>query len=164
MKIVAVRGIKKSGKTTTASHIIRELSDRGYAVGAIKHIHHPGFSMDDHPGTDTVVHMAAGAVGVTARASHETSLIFPKKLTLAQILSVYADMADWVVIEGGEDVNAPTVLTAWGLDDVATKWSDQVICLSGKIAAGLDSYQGLPAYDATTHVKGLVDYLEQQIT
>ena len=89
MNIVAVRGIKKSGKTTTVAHIITELTARGYRVGSIKHIHHPNFSMDNHPGTDTVAHMAAGASGVTARSQGETSLIFPEKLPLEKILSFY---------------------------------------------------------------------------
>lgn len=161
MKIFAVRGIKKSGKTTTVSNIISELTARGYKVGSIKYIHHSDFEMDS-PNTDTWKHRNAGAVAVTARANHETSLLFPEKLPLEKIFSIYDDIVDWVVLEGVDEAIVPTVITAHTEEDLKQKWTDQVFCISGRISAVIDKCCGLPAIDSTTNVKGLVDYIENK--
>ena len=58
-RVIAVVGTKGSGKTTTIEYLISRLSDEGYKVGSIKHVHHPDFSIDTD-GTDTWRHTRAG--------------------------------------------------------------------------------------------------------
>jgi molybdopterin-guanine dinucleotide biosynthesis protein B len=45
-QVIAVVGTKKSGKTTTIENLIRELTNRGYKVAAIKHVPEPGHTID----------------------------------------------------------------------------------------------------------------------
>ena len=60
MRIVSVKGYKKTGKTTTCVRIIEELIRRGYSVGSAKNTHSEEFSMD-REGTDSCRHAKAGA-------------------------------------------------------------------------------------------------------
>ena len=72
VKVVAFVAKSNTGKTTLLEQVIREIKDRGYKVGAIKHDAH---SFDiDHPGKDSHRLTAAGA---------DTMLIIsPEKLAL----------------------------------------------------------------------------------
>lgn len=46
MKIIMLKGISKTGKTTTAEAVIRELKMRGYTVGSVKDIHFESFTVE----------------------------------------------------------------------------------------------------------------------
>ncbi|MDO4556353.1 MAG: molybdopterin-guanine dinucleotide biosynthesis protein B, partial [Lachnospiraceae bacterium] len=52
--VFAVSGYKNSGKTTLLTHLIEELTERGYKVAVIKHDGHDFES--DVPGTDSWRH------------------------------------------------------------------------------------------------------------
>jgi GTPase SAR1 family protein len=71
-KAVAFVAKSNTGKTTLLEQVIRDLKERGYRIGAIKHDAH---SFDiDHPGKDSYRLAAAGA---------DTTLITsPEKLAL----------------------------------------------------------------------------------
>ena len=58
--IITVAGLKKSGKTTVASALIRELRARGFRVGSVKTIRHHPLTLDAS-GADTRRHAEAGA-------------------------------------------------------------------------------------------------------
>lgn len=59
VKVVAIIGPKKSGKTHLLEGLLRVLTERDYRVGVMKNSHHP-FSLDS-PGTDTWRLKEAGA-------------------------------------------------------------------------------------------------------
>ncbi len=46
MRVIAVVGRKKSGKTTTIENLVRELTKRGLNIAVIKHISKPDFTID----------------------------------------------------------------------------------------------------------------------
>ncbi|MGB9842499.1 MAG: molybdopterin-guanine dinucleotide biosynthesis protein B, partial [Candidatus Bathyarchaeales archaeon] len=71
---IAVVGTKKSGKTTTIENLIRELTQRGYKVAAIKHIPEPDFTIDT-PGKDTWRYAKAGAKTIISVAADEIATI-----------------------------------------------------------------------------------------
>ncbi len=100
--IVAIHGNKKSGKTTVAVGVIRELTARGHRVMSIKHGHH--FRLD-REGTDSWRHRHEGGarrvvlagpegLGVAGDWSHEG------EPGLRDLVDRYLGDADVVVAEG----------------------------------------------------------------
>ena len=60
MKVITLVGVRKSGKTTTVTGLIREMKKRGYRVGTVKSVFCPEFSMDTKD-SNTWKHREAGA-------------------------------------------------------------------------------------------------------
>ena len=58
--VIAAVGVSGSGKTTTLEYLISHLSNEGYRVGAIKHIHRESFTIDKE-GTNTWRFSKAGS-------------------------------------------------------------------------------------------------------
>jgi molybdopterin-guanine dinucleotide biosynthesis protein B len=73
-QVIAVVGTKKSGKTTTIENLIRELTNRGYKVAAIKHVPEPDHTIDT-PGKDTWRYAQAGAKTIVSAAPSEIATI-----------------------------------------------------------------------------------------
>jgi len=71
--IVSIVGSSGSGKTTLLEKLIRELADRGYRVGTIKHDVH-GFEMD-RPGKDSWRHKQAGAVAAMISSPRQIGIV-----------------------------------------------------------------------------------------
>ncbi|MGA1793048.1 MAG: molybdopterin-guanine dinucleotide biosynthesis protein B [Thermoplasmatota archaeon] len=74
MIIVALIGLKKSGKTTTAEALIREFKARGYKVGGVKFMILSKFTVDTE-GKDTWRHKEAGADVVVSLSRDELAYI-----------------------------------------------------------------------------------------
>ena len=74
MQVTALVGSKKSGKTTTLENLIKELTERGYKVAAIKHIAEPDFTIDT-AGKDTWKFAKAGAKTIISMAANEITTI-----------------------------------------------------------------------------------------
>lgn len=160
MKILTVCGITKSGKTTTAEHLIRELTGRGYTVGSLKDIHFEEFAIDE-PGTNTHRHRLAGADPVTARGLFETDVLFGRQLTLEEMMPFYHQ--DYLVLEGWELPGIPMILTAHGVGELEERDNPFVFAVCGRISADMVEYKGRPVIDATADIKKLVDLVEQRV-
>jgi molybdopterin-guanine dinucleotide biosynthesis protein B len=74
MRVIAVVGSKKSGKTTTIENLTRELTKRGYNVAAIKHVSEPDFTIDN-PEKDTWKFAQSGAKTIISVAANEIATI-----------------------------------------------------------------------------------------
>jgi molybdopterin-guanine dinucleotide biosynthesis protein B len=88
MQVIAVVGSKKSGKTTTIENLIKELTERGYKVAAIKHIAEPDFTIDT-AGKDTWKFAKAGAKTIISMAANEIATIekgITKSVSLEKLL------------------------------------------------------------------------------
>ena len=157
MKVTMLKGISRTGKTTTAEKIIAELCRRGYTVGSVKDIHFEKFAIDTE-GTNTYRHRAAGAQLVTARGKYETDVLYTKQLDIDEILDHYTQ--DFVILEGDSGANCPVILTAHEISELDERMSDRVIAVSGVISEKIDSYRGLPVINALTDAKTLVDLIE----
>ena len=98
--VVRVVGLKKSGKTTVAQAVIRELVSRGLRVGAVKVTSHDRLSLDPE-GTDTGLLAEAGASVVLAVLPGQT-VRFERTAarSLEQIAWLYPTGTDVVVCEG----------------------------------------------------------------
>ena len=99
--VKAVSFVAKSGtgKTTLLEKIIRELSSRGYRVGAYKASQH--FDIDQ-PGKDSCRMTAAGAVLTMINSPEKLALIQsePTRLDIESLLLRYFFDVDIVLIEG----------------------------------------------------------------
>ena len=71
---IAAIGVSGSGKTTTLEYLISELSNEGYKVGAIKHIHREGFTIDKE-GTNTWRFSKAGSKITVAISPEEIAIM-----------------------------------------------------------------------------------------
>jgi molybdopterin-guanine dinucleotide biosynthesis protein B len=74
MRVIAVVGSKKSGKTTTIEKMIEDLTKRGYKVAAIKHVAEPNFTIDTAR-KDTWKFAQSGAKTIISVAAHEIATI-----------------------------------------------------------------------------------------
>ncbi len=144
MKIIAVIGGKDSGKTTTTSYIIKRLSEDGFKVGGIKHIHHE-FTMDTE-GKDTWRMSKSGAKMVSSISPSEVAMLRrPRglKKDLDTLLNAYEDEdIDIVVLEGFHSILKTSkkvlkIVTAKSVDQLG-KWLDEtsppIIAASGIVA------------------------------
>ena len=155
MKVFMLKGTSKTGKTTTAEAIIRELVRRGYSVGSVKDIHTD--ILLDTDSTDTDRHADSGAIQVTGRAERQTAVFHKGRLDIEKILDGYD--TDYVLLEGDSGANCPVILTGKTVEDLEFRWSDRAIAVSGIISAEIDSYRSLPAINAMTNVEALVDLI-----
>jgi molybdopterin-guanine dinucleotide biosynthesis protein MobB len=101
--IIAVVGASKSGKTTLIEYLISSLSKEGLSIGTIKHVHHPGFSIDVK-GKDTWRHSEAGAKMVVCVGPEKITIIKKGETiyqNIEEILNLVKDeKLDLLIIEG----------------------------------------------------------------
>lgn len=97
MKIISVVGTKDTGKTTLVVKIVKELVNRGFKVGTIKHMH----ASFDLEGRDTWKHKEAGAELVIG-SGNETFFLINQKFDIENLLTRSECLLnlDFVVIEG----------------------------------------------------------------
>ena len=157
MKIVAVYGSSKSGKTTTVVEIVKELRLRGYSVATIKNIHADDFVFDT-VGKDTWRHWKAGAEVVGLRAPTESILMIKRSMTLDELISHVH--SDYLVLEGFRGIALPKILCATDEKNVEGELQDTVFCISGMVSAQLSVYKEIPVINALLNVTELVDLVE----
>jgi molybdopterin-guanine dinucleotide biosynthesis protein B len=160
VKVLSVIGITKAGKTTVVEALISGLRKRNFTVGSVKEIHFEKFAMDT-PGTNTDRHRKAGADIVTARGCKETDILFPRKLTLEEILKFYDH--DYVVLEGVADTCAPKIICAHSTEEVDERLDGTVFAVSGRLAASRQEYRGLPVINVLTEPDKLVDLVVEKV-
>ena len=101
--VIAAVGISGSGKTTTLEYLISHLTIEGYRVGAIKHIHREGFTIDKE-GTNTWRFSKAGAKITVAISPEEIAIIEKTNASLNDLDKVVklleSEKLDIIFIEG----------------------------------------------------------------
>jgi molybdopterin-guanine dinucleotide biosynthesis protein B len=108
MRVMAIIGASRTGKTTRIGELIRECVARGERVGAIKHTHHP---LNEEDRGDTRVFREAGAEPVILAGDGE-AVIFRGTATSrvtfekAKDLLTHFDSVDVIFIEGFKQEDA----------------------------------------------------------
>jgi molybdopterin-guanine dinucleotide biosynthesis protein B len=117
MKIFGVVGTKNTGKTTLITYLVKELTNRGYTVGTIKHTHHD-FDLNEK---DTWKHREAGAK-IVVGSGKNTFFQIQGHLDLNKILKHIKSIMDpdFVIIEGFKFINYPKVSTT---DDIKDEYT-----------------------------------------
>lgn len=114
-KIIAVCGIKNSGKTTLLARLVRELSGMGYRVAVIKHDGHD-FTCDI-PGTDSDRLLKAGAYGTAVYAKNRTFIHKLGEPDTEGLIRQFPE-ADVIFIEGMKESRYPKIeLVRKGISD-----------------------------------------------
>ncbi|HTX61617.1 MAG TPA: molybdopterin-guanine dinucleotide biosynthesis protein B [Methanobacterium sp.] len=114
MKILGIAGTQNTGKTTLITLIVKELVNRGYKVGTIKHTHHD-FDME---GKDTWKHREAGAELVVG-SGERTFIIMNERMELEKIIKdiKFLKELDYLIIEGFKFSNYPKISTTPAKDE-----------------------------------------------
>jgi len=104
--VVSVVGYSGSGKTTLLEKLISELTQRGYAVGTIKHDVH-GFEMD-RPGKDSWRHKKAGASATIISSPCQIGMVrdVDHDHRPEELMALLPDM-DIILTEGYKQENLP---------------------------------------------------------
>jgi molybdopterin-guanine dinucleotide biosynthesis protein MobB len=158
LRVVAIVGSKKSGKTTVVERMLGRLRGDGLRVGTLKMIHHEGFTIHAD-GRDTARHWKAGAEFSIALAPGETAMVRRTRgthETLDDLDGLVPEGTDALLCEGlmvgGDDVR--TVVCSREADQARAFLAElspgsHAVAVSGLVAASVDEVEGLPALDVT---------------
>jgi len=107
--VISVVGRSNSGKTTLVEKLIKELNERGYKVGTIKHDAH---SFDiDVPGKDSWRHTQAGANPAVISSPEKLAMVkkVKQEMSLDEIVERYVGDVDIVITEGFKSQDKPKI-------------------------------------------------------
>lgn len=96
--VIAVSGIKNSGKTTLIEQLIDCLRQHGLEVAVIKHDGH-SFSPDT-PGTDTFRFWEQGAAATAVFDTEKYAVTFRKPVEPDALIAAFSPLADIILLEG----------------------------------------------------------------
>ncbi|MEM3409614.1 MAG: molybdopterin-guanine dinucleotide biosynthesis protein B [Nitrososphaerota archaeon] len=101
LKVIAVVGHKKSGKTRLTTMLIKSLRDMGFRVASAKHVHHANFSIDQS-GKDSWKHGEAGANPNIIISPNEVAVIWRNRgiNSMDELLNLVGEDIDFLVLEG----------------------------------------------------------------
>lgn len=105
--LIAVSGVKNSGKTTLIEKLIPKLNSEGLKVATVKH---DGHDFDaDIEGTDTFKHRKAGAYGTAIFSKNKFMVIKEQKNTYEDELISYFNDCDVILLEGFKFSDYPKI-------------------------------------------------------
>ncbi len=102
--VVAVSGVKNSGKTTLIEGMLPHLAAAGLSVAVVKHDGHT--FLPDVPGTDTGRFLAAGAMGAAIFDGEKFQLVKRQAVDEAALIAQFPQ-ADLVLLEGFKHSSRP---------------------------------------------------------
>ena len=105
--LIAISGIKNSGKTTLITKLIPRLITLGYKVATIKHDGHD--FEGDVEGTDSYRHKEAGAYGTAVFSKTKFMMVKEQDEVSEKELVSYFKEADIILLEGFKYSNYPKV-------------------------------------------------------
>ena len=103
-EIVAVSGIKNSGKTTFLENLIQVLTGRGISTAVIKHDGHS--FKTDREGTDTRRLKKAGAVGIAIFCDTHYMVVNDETTNMEELVKEFKNV-DLILVEGMKQSSYP---------------------------------------------------------
>jgi molybdopterin-guanine dinucleotide biosynthesis protein B len=171
---IAAVGVSGSGKTTTLEYLISELSKEGYKVGAIKHIHREGFTIDKE-GTNTWRFSRAGSKITVAISPEEIAIIEKTDHALKDFdkITQYLEneKLDVVFVEGFHDFisKRPEILkiiTAKdpvGLEKTLKETIPPILAITGLIAKEKPQTGKIPCIDLPKDREKLLEIVKSRL-
>ena len=148
--VVAVCGVKNSGKTTLLTKVIPLLKERGLRVAVIKHDGHDFES--DVPGTDSYRLQKAGAYAVAVYSSKRYMVAAEQAGTDTGFFAPFFEDADMILLEGGKYSAYPKIeivrsgISQHPVSETATLiaiCSDMDIHVDGVPTLSIDDYKAV---------------------
>jgi len=153
--IIAVSGIKNSGKTTLITKLIPELVRRGYRVCTIKHDGHD-FSIGKKE-TDTFKHLDSGSQG-TAIFSKSKYMVIRNKKTDERVIREYFKDADIILLEGLKNSKYPKIeVMRRGISEESLTDPKTLVAIASDFPANIE---GVPVY-GLDDIENLCDRIEE---
>ncbi len=159
MKVMGIRGLSNTGKTTVVEALIGQLVKMGFTVGTVKEIHSEDFYPDQR-GADTDRHKRAGACLVTALGKEGNFTRWEGELSLEKLDSLYA--TDFVLWEGCSQIGVPKIITGRTPEDVKQRLDRDAVAISGIVAEQLESLEGLPVIHGQKQAERLAELVCQR--
>ncbi|MCJ7774745.1 MAG: molybdopterin-guanine dinucleotide biosynthesis protein B [Desulfobacterales bacterium] len=106
-QIISIVGKSGSGKTTLIEKLIRELKQRGYRIGTVKHVFHK-FEIDKK-GKDSWRHMEAGADTVVVVSRDRIAMFKSGSCEDLNSLGIYFQDMDIILTEGFKEDKKPKI-------------------------------------------------------
>ncbi|MDR1241832.1 MAG: molybdopterin-guanine dinucleotide biosynthesis protein B [Deltaproteobacteria bacterium] len=155
--VVAVSGVKNSGKTTLIEGMLPHLAAAGLRVAVIKHDGH-SFPADP-PGTDTGRFMAAGALGAAIFDGAKFKLVKHGQADETTLIAQFPE-ADLILLEGFKHSSWPKLELVRAGNSVAPVCDPAtLLALVTDLSTDLPGVPGLPLGDAAGAAKTILDYV-----
>ena len=155
--IIAVSGVKNSGKTTLLTKLIPALKAKGVSCAVIKHDGH-GFAAD-REGTDTCRLLASGAMGAAIFDGEKYQAVKYAAVTEKDLFALYPE-ADLILLEGFKWTDYPKIeIVRRGVSEQAVCDPDTLLALVTDTALRIPD---VPTY-APDEIGGLAALLEREV-
>jgi len=154
MKIFAVSGLSKTGKTTVIESLATELSHNGYSVAVIKHTDCKDLSLE-RESADTARQRKAGAISTILLGPSVTAIIHKRRLGLVESLGQLRQ--DVIILEGFGRLNIPKIVTAASFCDADARYCNETYAFSGIIAAQTATYRNIPVINCFSDPAALAE-------
>ena len=155
--VIAVSGVKNSGKTTLIEALLPLLSDRGLKTAVLKHDGH-SFAAD-REGTDTCRFLAAGAYGAAIFDGEKFQAVKRAAVNESDLIALHPE-ADLILLEGFKWTDYPKIeLVRAGVSDRPVCEAKTLLALVTDTDARLP---GVPVY-AFSDLEPLCSLLEREV-
>ena len=158
--VVAVSGVKNSGKTTLISALIPLLKEAGVEVAVIKHDGHSFLS--DPPDTDTGRYMASGACGAAIYDGEKFKIIQAHPTQVEELIPLFPQ-ADLILLEGFKHTLLPKLeLVREGNSQAPVSPPEALLALVTDLPLTLPDVPTLPLNQPGTVAQFLLDSLTEE--
>lgn len=125
--VIAVSGVKNSGKTTLIEKLLPALKARGVKTAVLKHDGH-SFAAD-REGTDTCRFLAAGAMGAAIFDGEKFQAVKFAAITEQDLIALYPE-ADLILLEGFKWTDYPKIeLVRRGISESSVSKPETLLAL-----------------------------------
>lgn len=152
MRIFAVSGFSKTGKTSIVEALSSFFAGRGYSVATVKDSGCSQICAGDSA-ADTGRHRKAGASASALLSPSLTSVVYERRLGAAEVLKFLNH--DVVIMEGFKALRIPKIIAASDTGGADAVFCDEVFAFSGRLAGELRSYRGRPVLNCFTEIEKL---------
>jgi molybdopterin-guanine dinucleotide biosynthesis protein B len=159
-KIIAISGVKNSGKTTLITKIIPKLINKNLKIATIKHDGHD--FINDCENTDSYQHKLAGAYGTAVFSDNKYMIIKETKNCNASVLIKSFPEADLIILEGFKNSNYPKMEVIRSINSVESVCKEDTLI---GIVSDLPLYiKGIPLFgleDTDEIVSYLLEWIKK---